>query len=285
MNSRKEINIWVFGCAMENSLKNNLQCLVIFWKCYFPTNFSHFLSYFLSFQKNFISENPPPPPTENLPAPTENPPLSTQNLPPHNTKTTKTPPPTLPQQQQKKSEIKERKIERLREREIDRERKIGLQRRRRDWFWVGWEQDRSWVVMTRTKCKAIGEEGLGCLWIGDEGGWAKMRDRWWVFVLELGWVVMRDRWWVFVPELGWAVWRIGDEGSVIGDRCRSLAGRWWMCSLPLSLFIFESCNWFEVKIKAKIVLHQNRVILRSTRKLISIWPNFLSLPNTQRGVK
>ena len=46
---------------------------------------------------------------------------------------------TPPQQQQQKSEIKERKIKRLREREIDREREIGLQRRRRDRFWVGQE--------------------------------------------------------------------------------------------------------------------------------------------------
>ena len=57
MNSRKKIKIRAFGCAMENSPKNNFQCLVIFWKCYFPTNFSHFLN----FQTNFISENPPPP--------------------------------------------------------------------------------------------------------------------------------------------------------------------------------------------------------------------------------
>ena len=57
MNSRKEIKIWAFGCAMENSPKNDFQCLVVtFWKCYFPTNFSHFLS----FQTNFILENPPP---------------------------------------------------------------------------------------------------------------------------------------------------------------------------------------------------------------------------------
>ena len=33
--------------------------MVIFWKCYFPKKFSHFLSYFLSFQPNFISENLP----------------------------------------------------------------------------------------------------------------------------------------------------------------------------------------------------------------------------------
>ena len=57
MNSRKEIKIQAFGCAMENSPKNDFQCSVVtFWKCYFPTNFSHFLS----FQTNFILENPPP---------------------------------------------------------------------------------------------------------------------------------------------------------------------------------------------------------------------------------
>ena len=57
MNSRKEIKIRAFGSVMENSPKNDFQCLVTFWKCYFPTNFSHFLNHFLSFQTNFISEN------------------------------------------------------------------------------------------------------------------------------------------------------------------------------------------------------------------------------------
>ena len=62
----------MFGCIVKIILENNFQCLVIFWKCYFPTNFSHFLNHFLNFQTNFISQNPPP----------------------HNTETTKTPPPT-----------------------------------------------------------------------------------------------------------------------------------------------------------------------------------------------
>ena len=57
MNSRKKSKIQVFGSATENSPKNDFQCYVTFWKCYFPTNFSHFLSYFLSFQTNFITEN------------------------------------------------------------------------------------------------------------------------------------------------------------------------------------------------------------------------------------
>ena len=55
-------------------------------------------------------------------------------------------------------------------------------------------------------------------------------------------------------------------------------------SLDLSS-IFLGCNWFEGKIELEMVLCQKRVILRSTRKLISVWPNFLCLPNTQRGVK
>ena len=53
MNSRKEIKIRAFGFVMENSSENDFQCLVTFWKCYFLTIFSHFLS----FQTNFISEN------------------------------------------------------------------------------------------------------------------------------------------------------------------------------------------------------------------------------------
>ena len=57
MNSRKESKIQVFGSAIENSLKNDFQCSATFRKCYFPTNFSHFFSHFLSFQTNFITEN------------------------------------------------------------------------------------------------------------------------------------------------------------------------------------------------------------------------------------
>ena len=48
----------VFGCILKIILENNFQCLVTFWKYYFPTKFSHFLN----FQTNFISQNPPPPP-------------------------------------------------------------------------------------------------------------------------------------------------------------------------------------------------------------------------------
>ena len=41
----------------EIVVENIFMCLVLFWKCYFPTNFSHFLSYFLSIQTNFITKN------------------------------------------------------------------------------------------------------------------------------------------------------------------------------------------------------------------------------------
>ena len=42
---------------MKIVVENIFMCLVLFWKCYFPTNFSHFLNYFLSIQTNFIQEN------------------------------------------------------------------------------------------------------------------------------------------------------------------------------------------------------------------------------------
>ena len=42
---------------MKIVVKNIFMCLVLFWKCYFPTNFSHFLGYFLSIQTNFIIKN------------------------------------------------------------------------------------------------------------------------------------------------------------------------------------------------------------------------------------
>ena len=42
---------------MKIVVENIFMCLVLFWKCYFPTNFSHFLGYFLSIQTNFITKN------------------------------------------------------------------------------------------------------------------------------------------------------------------------------------------------------------------------------------
>ena len=42
---------------MKIVVENIFMCLVLFWKCYFPTKFSRFLDYFLNFQTNFIIEN------------------------------------------------------------------------------------------------------------------------------------------------------------------------------------------------------------------------------------
>ena len=48
----------MFGWIMKIILENIFKCLVGFWKCYFPTNFSHFFNNFLSFQTtNFVIEN------------------------------------------------------------------------------------------------------------------------------------------------------------------------------------------------------------------------------------
>ena len=42
---------------MKIVVENIFMCLVLFWKCYFLTKFSRFLSYFLNIQTNFITEN------------------------------------------------------------------------------------------------------------------------------------------------------------------------------------------------------------------------------------
>ena len=55
--SEKKKKFQVFDCIMKIILKNIFMCLVIFWKYYFPTKFSHFLSHFPSNQTNFITEN------------------------------------------------------------------------------------------------------------------------------------------------------------------------------------------------------------------------------------
>ena len=55
---------------MKFVVENIFKCLVLFWKCYFPTNFSHFLGYFLSIQTNFIkkiSKSQPTPHTTETP--------------------------------------------------------------------------------------------------------------------------------------------------------------------------------------------------------------------------
>ena len=55
---------------MKFVVENIFKCLVLLWKCYFPTNFSHFLDYFLSIQTNFIkkiSKSQPTPHTTETP--------------------------------------------------------------------------------------------------------------------------------------------------------------------------------------------------------------------------
>ena len=81
----------VFGSILKIMLENNFQCLVTFWKCYFPINFSHFLS----FQTNFISQNPPPPTHQHPQKPPK------RHHPHHHNNNN--------QKKKKKSKIKERK--------------------------------------------------------------------------------------------------------------------------------------------------------------------------------
>ena len=224
MNSRKEIKIQAFGCAMENSPKNDFQYFVIFWKWYFLTNFSHFLSYFLSFQTNFISENLPPP-THQHPQKIHHYPH--KNPPPHNTKH------HHPHHHHNNKKIRDQRekdweIEGKRDQSsamatifscqdeiglgwVENETSLGWWRRERNArLWSRWR--RCWS----TACGWLSRSELN-LYLSVHGwrserwvlgvcgsvmkeGWAKMRDRWWVLVPELGWVMMRDRW--SVPELG-----------------------------------------------------------------------------------
>ena len=143
---------------------------------------------------------------------------------------------------------------------------------------------------------AIGEVGLGCLWIGDEGGvgwdlqlcdvyeewasdqWRPDRQRW---VRGRRRVEEEER--KKKKKLGrrviWAMGRhdLGSRGGMIWVG-RILAG--WPPMLSLSLSLSESWNSFEGKIETKIHFRLGRVILLSMWKLISVCPNFLCLPNT-----
>ena len=247
MNSYKEIKIQAFGCVMENSSKNNFQCLAIFWKCYFPTKFSHFLS----FQTNFISENPPAPTHQHLQKIHHHPHTTTihtkptttqhknhQNTTTHTTTTTTT------------------KIRDQREKDWEIEGKRDRSRKR----------DQSLAAATRSILGGLRTRSV----LGGDDENEMQGDR-----RGGSWVFM-DRWW---GRVGW------DEGSVMGV----CAGAWLGepsvlslldLSLSLSLFVSESWNSFECKIETKIHFQLERVILRSTWKLISIWPSFLCLSNT-----
>ena len=72
----------------------------------------------------------------------------------------------------------------------------------------------------------------------------------------------------------------GDEdgdltGAIVGSMALSLSlfAHLWVLSLPLSLFA-RLQKWFEVKITTKNIWRPVALILQSTLKTFSIWPNF-----------
>ena len=96
---------------------------------------------------------------------------------------------------------------------------------------------------------------------------------------------------VYFPDCGSLDWSSVCGNSSFGVSCSVELGHNWAWRVSVRSAceklerVCEECNWFEGKIKLEMVLRAKWVILRSTQKLISIWPNFLCLPNTQRGVK
>ena len=130
----------VFGCIMKIVVENIFMCLVLFWKCYFPTKFSHFLSYFLNIQTNFITENfkitAKSQSTEQITAKSQhhtppklqfNPRQQTPAIKSHNHQNTTT---TPPQQQQKS---KSHRNQNHTQREIDGSKALGRRRDRAMW--------------------------------------------------------------------------------------------------------------------------------------------------------
>ena len=125
---------------MKIVVENIFMCLVLFWKCYFPTKFSHFLSYFLNIQTNFITENikitAKSQSTEQITAKSQhhtppelqfNPRQQTLAIKSHNHQNTTTTPPQ--QQQKSKSHSNQNHRERERERSVGR-RSMGWRRDR-----------------------------------------------------------------------------------------------------------------------------------------------------------
>ena len=160
------------------------------------------------------------------------------------------------------------------------------------WIRLKWRVDRSeigggsdWRV-DRTEMEGGSEWNRG--WIGLKGGsdwnggWIELKwwDCWTFFVQTVkethcGWI---GGVWVVGPKLGlwrltvWCVLLYGVQSQLsLECVCEECV---WEASREC-----EGCNWFENKIKPEMVLRHKRVILWSTRKLISVWPNFLSLPN------
>ena len=88
------------------------------------------------------------------------------------------------------------------------------------------------------------------------------------------WTGRGARTWSSDGDLRWRVLLCGAQSSLSLE-----------CSCEKLERVCERCKWFSGKIKSEMVLQTVRVILRSTRKLISIWSNFPCLPNRQRSVK
>ena len=125
--------------------------------------------------------------------------------------------------------------------------------------------DRRWCEVVELKwTQTVEETHRG--WIDGarqtvSGARTGMRER---VDLHLAW----ERGWTLVTiELGeyqWCLW---------GMRVRSFER------------VCEKCKSFEGKIKPEVVLRVRRVILQSTQKMTSAWPNFQYIPNTLAGVK
>ena len=93
---------------------------------------------------------------------------------------------------------------------------------------------------------------------------------------------------VYFPECGSADWSSICENSPFGVSCSvELSHNWaWRVFVRSACEKLErvckECNWSKGKIKSEMVLLAKWVILWTTRKLISVWPNFLCLPNIRR---
>ena len=234
-------------------------CLVLFWKCYFPTNFLHFLSYFLSIQTNFITENfkiiaksqstakypslvttnnnPQPPKfiptTETTPHTTETPiqPTTTNsgNQKPQSTASKQNPQPhnrkttkktpPTPPQQQQKSKSHKNQNHTQRE--------IGL--------WVSGEVEGSGSKISGSKALALGRRLWVCGMIWALGMWVKSKTSSWVRgAKSLG----RQR--------SWSSW-VASNGLSLLPLSLSLSLRAGTISLSLSHSLFSRKWYLKVK--------------------------------------
>ena len=133
----------------------------------------------------------------------------------------------------------------------------------------------------RSRKKEIGHGWV--MWIGAHGGGigalgggsiSLVLGCWCAILVVLGWTKHS-------PSCGGG--EDGDLiGPIVGSTARSLslslslcvfALLWVLLSLPVSLFA-RLRKWFEVKITTENILHPVALILQSTLKTFSVWPNF-----------